>query len=73
MPYTLTSIEVVSGRMVRCRNAPGKKALKADENTYTFEQLPDERKKRYESLLEDFDKQVEAHICLLYTSDAADE
>jgi len=46
--------------MVRARVAPSKK--EANENTYTLEEMPDERKKQYESLLEDFDKQVEAHI-----------
>lgn len=34
---------------------------KKDE-MYTIDTLPEERKKRYESLLEDFDKQVEDHI-----------
>ena len=44
--------------MVRCKTRTAKK----DDNVYTLEQLPDEKKKRYHSMLEDFDKQVESHI-----------
>ena len=48
--------------MVRCKAAAGQKGHGSSDSVYTLEQLPDEKKKRYHSLLEDFDKQVEAHI-----------
>ena len=48
--------------MVRCKTAGARKGNGSAESVYTLEQLPDEKKKRYHSLLEDFDKQVTAHI-----------
>ena len=48
--------------MVRCKGAGSRKGKGGSDDVYTLEQLPDEKKKRYHSLLEDFDKQVEAHI-----------
>ena len=48
--------------MVRCKTAGARKGNGSAESVYTLEQLPDEKKKRYHSLLEDFDKQVKAHI-----------
>ena len=48
--------------MVRCKGAGARKGKGVSDDVYTLEQLPDEKKKRYHSLLEDLDKQVEAHI-----------
>ena len=48
--------------MVRCKGGGARKGKGVSDDVYTLEQLPDEKKKRYHSLLEDLDKQVEAHI-----------
>ena len=48
--------------MVRCRAVVAKREQESGDKVYTFEQLPEDREKRYASLLEDFDKQITAHI-----------
>jgi len=48
--------------MARGKAAASRKGKGSSEDVLTLEELPDDKKKRYQSLLDDFDKQVEAHI-----------
>jgi len=48
--------------MARGKTGAARKGKVASESVLNYEELPDDKKKRYQSLLEDFDKQVEAHI-----------
>merc|ERR1719384_2635912 len=48
--------------MARGKAAAARKGKEANENILTLEELSDDKKKQYQSLLEDFDKQVESHI-----------
>ena len=48
--------------MVRCKAAGAHNGDGSTDDLYALEQLPEDKKKCYHSLLEDFDKQVEARI-----------
>ena len=48
--------------MARGKAAAARKGKEVNENILTLEELSDDKKKQYQSLLEDFDKQVESHI-----------